>query len=214
MAFAAGLPLGCSLLNASEPPASAVPPLPEIDVAIYQRALVDRANRLDAEVQRLRADLRRAEEALVLAESGLRGSHGRADAVSTLAEVRIQVERAAGMASWQADEIAEARNKLEEADRQIAAGNFGVAMFFAYRTARIAEHLEAEARAVRGRPGTLYVRVAGVNLRAGPSTDDQVIRVLVRGTPVFPEQTRDAWTLVRVASGSVGWVHGNLLTPE
>ena len=199
-----GALLGCSTTDSA----------PEIDVAVYQRALLDRADRLEAEVQRLRADLHRAEEALVLAESGLRGSHSRADAVSSLAEVRIKVERAAQTAPWRADAIDEARVKLEEADRQIAAGHFGAALFFVYRTARIAEHLESEARTVRGRPGTLYVRAASVNLRAGPSTDDAVIRVLGQGTPVFPERTRDAWTLVRIASGSVGWVHGDLLTTE
>ncbi len=62
---------------------------PAIDGAVYRRAEVDRAAGLEAEVERLRADLRQAEDALILAESGLRGTYTRADAVSQLAESRI-----------------------------------------------------------------------------------------------------------------------------
>lgn len=178
---------------------------------MYRRAEVERIERLEAEVERLRADLRQAEEALVLAESGLRGTHSRADAVSSVAEARIQVERAASLAPWRKQAIAEARAKLDEADRQIAVGHFGAALFFVYRAGRLGEQLEQEAEGVRRRPGTLYVRAERVNLRAGPSTDDEVVDVLTEGTPVFPERTRPPWTLVRVGSGSVGWVHRNLL---
>ena len=184
---------------------------PVIDVAIYRRAEVDRASRLEAEVKRLRVDLRQAEEAIVLAESGLRGSHSRADAVSSLAEARIQVERAATVAPWRGGMIAEALGKLGEADSQIQEGHFGAALFFVYRSNRIAELLEREARMVRDQSDTQYVRVRGVNLRAGPSTSDRVLGVLSQGTPVFPERREEAWTLVRVASGSVGWVHQSLL---
>ncbi len=205
--LAAVLPVACTLPQtqpADEP----------IDVAVYRRAEVDRAARLEAELRRLRADLRRAEEALVLAESGLRGSHSRADAVSSLAESRIQVERAAEHAPWRTESIAEARGKLDEADRQIAEGHFGAALFFVYRANRIAEELEREGMSVRRRPGTLYVRTAHANLRAGPSTQEKVIGVLSHGTPVFPERIRNPWTLVRVSSGSVGWVHRSLLRSE
>jgi hypothetical protein len=206
--FALILPVGCASLSDPEPPASA---RPEIDVAIYRRAEVDRSARLEAEVRRLRLDLRQAEEALVLAESGLRGVHSRAAAVSRLAEARIQVERAAAQAPWRGEAIAEARAKLDEADSQIQGGRFGAALFFAYRSSRIAELLEREVEMVRGRPGTLYVRVGRVNLRAGPSAGEEIIGVLSQGTPVFPERTRDPWTLVRETSGSVGWVHRSLL---
>lgn len=207
--MAAVVSLGCALVG-GKPPA----PAPAIDMAIYRRAEVDRAERLEAEVERLRADLRQAEEALVMAESGLRGSHGRADAVSSLAEARIEVERAASMAPWRVDAIQEARDKLTEADRQIEQSHFGAALFFVYRANRAAQLLEREAALVRKRPGTLFVRVEKVNLRAGPSTADQVVGVLSEGTPVFPERTRDLWTLVRVTSGSVGWVHRSLLRTE
>lgn len=187
---------------------------PTIDVAIYRRAEVDRASQLEMEIARLRDDLRQAEEALVLAESGLRGSHSRADAVSSIAEARIEVERAASLAPWRSAAIEEARGKLEEANSQIQEGHFGAALFFVYRATRIAELLEGEAKIVSERPGTRYVRSRRVNLRAGPSTSEEVVGVLAEGTPVFPELQEDVWMLVRVTSGSVGWVHQSLLRDE
>lgn len=205
------LPVACAAPPEPEPEPE---PPPAIDLEVYRRADVERAERLEAEVERLRDDLRRAEDALVLAESGLRGSHSRADAVSALAEARIEVERATSAARWRSEAIAEARSKLEEAARQIEQEHFGAALFFVYRAVRLGEQLQQEAEGVRRRPGTLYVRSERVNLRAGPSTEDDVIDVLPEGTPVFPERTRSRWVLVRVGSGSVGWVHRNLLRSE
>lgn len=202
------LPLGCVLPN----PEPAAPP--PIDEAVYRRAEVDRAEQLAAEVARLREDLRQAEEVLVRAESDLRGSHSRADAVSLLAEARIGVERAGRQAPWRTDALVEARAKLAEADAQIAEGNFGAALFFIYRANRISEQLERESATVRHRPETLYVSAKLVNLRAGPSAEDPVIGVLSEGTPVVAERRLDPWLLVRVNTGSVGWVHGSLLRDE
>jgi hypothetical protein len=205
------LPLGCGTIGSSRTAQSE----PEIDMAVYRRAEVDRAERLEAEVRRLRADLRKAEEALVRAESGLRGTHSRADAVSSVAEARIELERVAADAPWRTEQIAEARGKLDEADHQIEEGHFGVALFFVHRANGIANELRREVEALRGRPNTLYVGVENVNLRAGPSTTDDVVAVLGFGTPVFPEQSREPWVLVRVGrSGSVGWVHRSLLRAE
>jgi hypothetical protein len=198
----AGLP-GCV-----EPPPSS----PAVDPAVFRRAEAQRVELLEAEIERLRADLRRAEEALVLAESGLRGSYSRADAVSALAESRIEVERAARQAPWRAVEIAEARRKLDEADSQIRQDHFGAAFFFVYRAQRMADAVKEEAKLVRARPGTLFVTRPRVNLRAGPTTGASIVQVLGEGSPVFPEVQQDPWVLVRVTSGSVGWVHRSLLS--
>ena len=186
----------------------------EIEAAVYRRAEMDRSDRLEGEIRRLRADLRQAEQALMSAESGLRGNYSRADAVSSAAEARIELERVAVEAPWRSQEIAEARAKLVEADGQIAEGHFGAALFFVHRANGIAAELRRELTELRSRAGTLYVRVEQVNLRAGPSTDDDVIGVLPYGTPVFPERSRETWTLVRVGSGSVGWVHRSLLRTD
>lgn len=183
----------------------------EIDAEVYRRAETERAARLAREVEQLRDDLRQAEEALVAVESGLRGSYSRADAISNLAEARIRVARAGGAAPWRAAQIAEARGKLDDAERQVEAGRFGAALFFVYRAERIADGLEAEARRVHGTPGTRFIRARRVNLRSGPSLGESVLAVLPAGTPVFPETRESPWVLVRTAAGEVGWVHAGLL---
>ncbi len=206
---AAVLLAGCA--TQAPPPPQMPEVAPVIDAEVYRRAESDRAESLEREVRRLRADLRWAEEALVAAESGLRGRHSRADAVSSLAEARIQVERAAEGAPWRSERIEEARAKLGEADRQIEAEHYGAALFFVYRARRIGDQLDQEARQVAATPGARFIRAVRVNLRAGPSTQDGVIGVLTRGTPVFPEGLDGDWVLVRTPAGSVGWVHTALV---
>jgi len=107
--------------------------------------------------------------------------------------------------------MVEARNKLEEADLQIREGRFGSALFFVYRASRMAALVSEEARQVRDVPGARFIRGERVNLRAGPSTDDDVLTVLSRETPVFPEGEEEEWVLVRTSPGPVGWIHGSLL---
>ena len=207
-----GLCLLALALSLQLPQGCAAPPSPPfVDPGVFRRAEEERVERLEAEIERLRTDLRRAEEALVLAESGLRGSYSRADAVSAIAESRIEVERTALQAPWRAAEIAEARRKLEEADSQIRQDHFGAAFFFVYRAQRMADVVQREAELVRSRPGTLFVTRPRVNLRAGPSTGARVVQVLGEGLPVFPESHQDPWVLVRATSGSVGWIHQSLV---
>jgi hypothetical protein len=198
---------------ASEPcPDPAPPQAPAaIDAEVYRRAETERAARLAREVEQLRDDLRQAEGALVAAESGLRGSYTRADAISSLAEARIRVSRAGDVAPWRSAQLAEAQAKLTDAEHQVEAGHFGAALFFVYRAERIADLLQAEAERVQATPGTRFVRGRRVNLRSGPSTTDRVLAVLSGGTPVFPETAERSWVLVRTATGEVGWVHTSLL---
>jgi hypothetical protein len=188
------------------PPAAAA-----IESEVYRRAETDRAARLAREVEELRGDLQQAEEALVAAESGLRGSYTRADAISRLAEARIRVARASNAAPWRSSQIHEAQEKLADAERQVAAGHFGAGLFLVYRAERISDALEDEARRVQATPGTRFVRSGRVNLRSGPSTDEAIVSVLTLGTPVFPESDESPWVLVRTASGDVGWVHATLI---
>ena len=148
---------------------------------------------------------------MVAIESGLRGSQTRADAVSALAEARIAVESAAQNAPWREAEGQEARSKLEEAERQLQAENTGSAVFFASRARRIADDLNREADQVAHSPEARFIHARRVNLRAGPSTSDQVIEVLAKATPVFPERQEGDWVLVRTPAGPVGWVHGSLI---
>jgi hypothetical protein len=176
---------------------------------IYERAGMDRTTQL--EVERLRADLREAEETMVAIESGLRGVQGRADAVSALAESRIAVERASRNVPWHRERVVEAQQKLEEAEQQFQAGHTGSAVFFASRARRIAAALNEEAQRVANTPGTRFVHGERVNLRAGPSTEERILHVLVGSTPVFPERESGEWVLVLTPWDQKGWVHRSLL---
>ena len=169
---------------------------------------------LEREVARLRAELRQADEAMVTIESGLRGVRTRAEAVSSLAEARIAVERASQRVPWRPADVLEARAKLEEAEQQLEAGHSGSAIFFASRARRIAETLSEEADQVSRHASTRFVRGRQVNLRAGPSTNTPVIRVLSEAALVFPQRRKGNWVLVRTTAGPVGWVHGSLLGPS
>ena len=81
-------------------------------------------------------------------ESGLRGLHTRADAVSAVAEARIALDRVSKSVPWRRERVAEARAKLEEADRQLASDHLGSAVFFASRAQRITDALRAETQQV------------------------------------------------------------------
>jgi hypothetical protein len=201
---------GCALLREPPPPPTAAPP-ERVDVSVYQRLANERAELLERENERLRADLRAAEETLLEIESGMRGTQRRAEAVSMLAEARIQVDRAAGRAPWRASTAAEAREKLDEAERQLTEGHFGSAIFFISRATRIAAGLDAEADLVARSPGARSVKPHRVNLRARPSLESGVLAVLSSRTPVFVEGSEGGWALVRTVGGQVGWVREDLL---
>jgi len=205
--------MACAAFPGSTPPALPAPEQCEdVEVTkIYARADEARTQHLELEVKRLRADLDEAEESLIAIESGLLGVRGRADAVSALAETRIKIARAARGASWSLDRIEEARAKLAEAERQFQRGHTGSAVFFASRARRIADGLIDEAQRVAGTPGAGFVRGERVNLRAGPSTQHEVLAVLVGSTPVFRERRDGDWLMVRTAAGIVGWIHVSLV---
>ncbi|MDZ7748352.1 MAG: SH3 domain-containing protein [Halofilum sp. (in: g-proteobacteria)] len=174
-----------------------------------------RADDLGRENERLRADLADAEDALVTLESGLKGRHSRADAVSALADARILVERAARAAPWGGARVARARAKLGEAERHIEAGNFGSAVFFTARGRRIAEEVLAELEALRADPDTRYVQPRRANVRDAPSMDAPVALVLERGTPVRVRAREGSWMrIVTPAAAGNGWIYGELLTEQ
>lgn len=191
-------------------PAAAAPiePSPEM----LRRADADRVRVLASEIERLQADLRSAEETLLAVESGMRGAQGRAEAVSGLAEVRIQIERAARSAPWRVEEAAEARAKIAEAERQLAAQHFGSTLFFVSRARRIADSLAAEAERVRSTRNVTFVRGNRVNLRDAPSQRSMVLSTLPARMPVIVEGAEGDWSLVRTATGQVGFVFTDLLS--
>jgi hypothetical protein len=204
---------GCA--DRTGPPSRSQPhPTPNVSLEkleIFRRAETQRAEALSREIERLQTDLRKAEAALVEAESGLAGDHTRADAVSKLAVVRIQVERAAARAPWRTAVMNDARAKLAEAERQVIEGRFGAALFFVYRAQRMAEGVSDEVDSVLERGNARVIHAGRVNLRAGPSTHEPILAVLETGTPVIPRTWNGEWTLVQVSGGPSGWIHGSLI---
>lgn len=181
------------------------------DPDVYRSAQAERIAYLEGEVARLREDLHQAEESLVAIESGLRGVHTRADAVSLLAETRIEVDRASRNVVWRPERLHEAHAKLEEAEYQLQAGHVGSAVFFASRAQRIAQTLNDEASKLARDDSVRLVSAPRANLRAGPSTEQPVVDTLESATPVFTERRRGDWLLVRTVSGPAGWIHSSLL---
>lgn len=178
---------------------------------VEQQIEIERQQRLLSEITRLREDLRHAEEALIAAESGLVGRWTRADAVSALAEARIEIDRARLAAPWRARELLEASEKAEESDRHVQNSRHGAAIFFASRAQRMAEALVREGEQAESAPNTRWIVGQGVNMRTGPSTGYGVIGILGASTPVFEEKILGDWALVRTPSGQIGWVHRRLL---
>lgn len=162
--------------------------------------------------ERLRADIRDAEEALVTLESGLKGLHTRADAVSALADARIVVTRAARQAPWRKTSIELAREKLAEAERHIEEEYFGSAVFFTVRGRRIAEEVLELARELREDPTARFVRVNRANVREGSSMDAPIVTVLEQGTPVHARGEDRDWVQIVTPDDKGGWIHGSLLT--
>jgi hypothetical protein len=206
LALALAAALGCA---ASPPAGDSAPTPPEVELA-YARSEANRAKRLEREVTRLRADLAEAEQALVAAESGLSASYTRADAVSAVAEARIAVERAAAEHPW-CELAAEARTKLVASEAQLEEDHLGAAVFLATRAQRMADGSLADGRAALRDEEALRVTASRVNLRNGPSLEHDVQRVLVAGTPVYPEGRDGEWLRVRTLRGRVGWLHGSLV---
>jgi len=162
-------------------------------------------------VDRLRAELRQAEEVMAAIESGRGSARNRADAASALAKARMAVERAGQRAPWLEEDVDAARTKLAEAELQFQAGNVATATFFAQRAQRMAETVREDGERLAGSPGARFVQPKQAKLRAAPSTEADVLLLLAEATPVFPERSEGGWALIHTPAGTVGWIHQSLL---
>jgi len=166
-----------------------------------------RGERLEREIERLRTDLRHAEQALGTRESEL-APPGRTDAVSAHADARTRVELAADLLPADSVTLKEAQRALLESEYHLLAKNYSTSLFYAGRARRGADSLILNAD---GDPVTLSVTGSRVHLREKPNTSSAVRGILMRKARVAPEGRQGDWVRVRTESGDVGWVHESLL---
>jgi Bacterial SH3 domain len=103
-----------------------------------------------------------------------------------------------------------------ESDAEVAA----VAQYAPVETRPTSELLGSEPRAViadqtrRKRKGTWVEVVDAVNMRAGPSSANPVIKVQFTGTKLRVTSHQDGWVQVaEPRSGDVGWIYGTYVRP-
>lgn len=215
--------VGCGVLP-QKPAAQQVEPVKEtpsedaarsnIVTKVILKADTERIEQLEREIVRLKTELARAEETLVAVESGLQSGYTRADAVKSMAEAQMQLEKTTGLAPWHTGQITQAQDKLTTAQSHIDAGRFGAGLFFIHRVNSIVKNVNNETEAIRTSPNLLFVGKRRANLRGGPSTKHKVVATLTQDTPLFTEDRSEKWVLVRTLSGTVGWIHAGLLTRE
>ena len=83
---------------------------------------------------------------------------------------------------------------------------------FLLKPAQDGQTVQVAAPAVQPQPGALYRATTGVNFRAGPSTDDTVIKALVAGSIVeMLEHDPDGWSKVKF-NGKEGYIKSEYLS--
>ena len=60
---------------------------------------------------------------------------------------------------------------------------------------------------------TLYVRVEMVNFRKGPGKNFRIVKVVVKGMPVFILSEENGWFNGRLQDGTTGWIYHTLVGP-
>jgi hypothetical protein len=189
-------------------PLSRSRPDAELEELRRDRARLEiRGERLEREIERLRTDLRHAEQALGTRESAV-APPGRTDAVSAHADARTRVDIAADLLPADSATLKEAQRALLESEYHLLAKNYSTSLFYAGRARRGADSLILNAD---GEPVTLRVTGSHVRLRGEPNTSSDVRGMLQREARVAPEGRDGDWVRVRTESGDVGWVHESLL---
>jgi hypothetical protein len=181
--------------------------------------------RSTADIQRLQARLRRAEEdqrrledrmaagqrdlemtemELIRTKARLKGLETKAEASSAIAEARVLLRRAEGRGGAL---LALGEQSLAKAEQQLRDENYGAANFFALK----AQDLATRAREPEARrpdpplPLSVRVRVGRANVRKGPGEKEPVVGTLPRGTVLTVKAARGEW--LEVGHGTLkGWI--------
>lgn len=194
-----------------------------------------RAIELEQQAVRLRVELAAAQqrsealeaelvdtlEEVLRAKASIRGVHSRALATSRIAEVRVALEESLA-ASSDATGSTRASQLLGRADSELAAGNFGGAVYLAdrasdvLRQARLAEatstaHPTAEDPVEALLPVLAMTINSRANLREGPGLHFSRRSALEPGERVMTLAVSADWRYIERSGGERGWVYSRLL---
>jgi Bacterial SH3 domain len=157
-----------------------------------------------------------------------RSMESRAEAASEMAEAEIALKSLRDKAGdSNPPEIANAEQLLGRASKEFDSQNFGGALYLVGQTKtqikmgmlRLAGRDRAEG--MQGRedempfavPLPLKLNARG-NLREGPGPEFKIVATLDQGTALTGYFTKGAWLRVESASGSSGWIHRSLVSPN
>ena len=166
-------------------------------------------------LEQMRSDLLAAVDEATQAKSALEKPGSQASAITTLAEARIAVDKARHhpLADRVKGHLDSADRMIAAASRQIEAGNFNGAIYFARSAQRTVEGALKLAQLDAEQGGrVLVVALAQANLRQGPSQDSDKIARLAQGTKVLQLEKRGDWIRVYVSdTGATGWLHTSVV---
>ena len=179
-------------------------------------ALEARENAAQGELlARMREDLLAAVDEATQARTGPEQPGEQAAAVKARAEVKIRLEKARAhpLADLMKDHLASAEKMVAASSRQLEAGNFGGAYYFALSAQRTVDGAMKIAGIEAERQGRLLsVAAAQANLRLGPSLQTDVVGRLSQGTRLIPYEKSGEWVRVYVPdTGEAGWVYAALV---
>jgi ribosomal protein L29 len=178
---------------------------------------------LEEQYAALEIELTSAVEEVLRSMARVRTVQSRAQAVSRIAEVRVQLESVPRAQDQEvAARLRRAREFLGRADAVLSEGNFGGASFLAERAndlvrqARMVSEIRSSAALPSGDviaivpPRSLEV-LENSNLREGPGIDTRRIGSVRKGEHVIAVARTEDWFQVENPSGGKAWISGDLV---
>ena len=163
----------------------------------------------------MREDLLAAVEEATQAKTALEKPGTQAAAIAALAEAKIALDQARNhpLADKVKEHLNSADRMVAAASRQLEAGNFNGAIYFARSAQRTAAGALKIAQLEAEQAGRLLtVSQPQANLRQGPSQQSDKLAQLAQGTKVIQLERRGEWILVYISdTGLSGWLHVSVL---
>jgi uncharacterized protein YgiM (DUF1202 family) len=176
-----------------------------------QRQALTELNRvLEEELSATESDLKQVERQFVSMERRLIRDESKASAVATIAEVRLLLDHLTKQDPCPIDDqtVADVEDKLASANDLTRKRSYSAAVYYANRARRILNHHERRREAIANRK---IISVTRANLRSGPGSGFKVLARLEYGTVVQQIADQDAWRQIRLANGTEGWIHADLI---